>query len=435
MNHQGMETPLEEDVEQLGTRYQGDETESAEGQHSRASLGNWNEGLFDEIDMIPSVSRGEYMSDGGITVDDVVGVATAFQPFSTGSGRNATSGRKSLTPQKSGVRGSALRLMSCEKGPREDDHEIDEAPVTQQIQLDSAPRTRYTGILKKLEFCTHSGTHGKYMSTLQKVQETPSDQTIPEMSGRKTTSKRLLFSSLPHKVADRRVTFGGVSIETPSPVYEEDKEGDRDSGTHMSLSSLNAGSTPYSGNSSSSRMLNRQYEPVEDIITRDQLASALKKSLNFVDKPSAENASSFSFTGLQSNTEASPVSEEKTTPDFSFHSSGGKTRRLTPQSCSPSLLALYGKARRIATPELQYESDGENTPVVAMASPSSPRDPTQHEKVMPRRSPRLMAKNDGKNSSGLTLSPTEQGIRDSLKRANRRKSSPGTDDALKISNT
>ena len=412
MWHQEQETDHirpEESMSQA-TRTIDDESESTGRRQSTASLGNWNDGIFDEIEMIPSVSRGMSSAEFGITVDDVVGASTAYQPFLTEG--HVTSGRRSLTPQKTGVTGSAIRLMSCEKEPNDEGVSSEEGPG---VQLDSAPRTRYTGILKKLEFSAHSGMNDMYLT--RKVEETPIGQTIPEnVSGRTTTSKRLMFSSLPYKgTSSRRVTFGGVSVDTPSPLYEgEEQEEDNDSGTHMSLSSLNAGSTPYSGRSS------RMPDVCdESIITRDQLASALKKSLNFVDKPGA-----FSFADPLVNSNTLCGSEEKTTPDFSFQSSAGKTRRrLTPQSCSPSLLAVHGKAKRIATPQCDA-SDEENTPVAHVTRPHSPLEQSsqgREDVTMPRRSPRLMSK------QGLKLSPTEQGIRDSLKRANRRRSSPQGD--------
>jgi hypothetical protein len=387
------------------------------GQHrSTASLGNWNDGLFDEIEMIPSVSREKCGSEHRITVDDVVGASTAYQPFLTE--RQGTSGRRSLTPQKSGVTGSAVRLMSCEKETQTEDVTSGEDGLV--VQLDSAPRTRYTGILKKLEFPAHSGMSDMYAS--HKQEATPVGQTIPDiLSGRTTTSKRLMFSSLPYKATTgRRVTFGGVSVDTPSPLYEGVEEDDRDSGTHMSLSSLNAGSTPFSGKSSS-RMPGGCHASDESMITRDQLASALKKSLNFVDR----QGPSFSFADPVVGSVPEFASEEKTTPDFSFQSSASKTRRrLTPPSCSPSLLALHGKAKRIATPQ-GGDSDEENTPVAHMMSTSSPHDQPKAQKeqgaTMPRRSPRLLSK------KGLKLSPTEQGIRDSLKEASRRRSSPQSD--------
>lgn len=409
---------LEEEASR-SSGYQDDGSESPGQQHSTTSLGNWNDGLFEEMDMIPSISRGTSSAECCITVDDVVGASTAYQPFLTDSEKLVTQGRKSLTPQKSGVTGSALRLMSCEKGPNDEEMSEDGEEV-QQVQLDSAPRTRYTGILKKLEFSANSGINDKYVSTLRKADATPVGQTIPEtLSGRTTTSKRLMFSSLAHKgPSGRRVTFGGVSVETPSTLYEED---DMSSGGHMSLSSLNAGSTPYSGRSTSRC---QDSDDESTAITRDQLASALKKSLNFIDK---KGVSSFSFADPHVNEDGCLHPEEKTTPDFSFQPSGGKSRRLTPQSCSPSLLALHGRAKRIATPQCEA-SDEENIPVGLTTSPSPPHEqPMQEEVTMPRRSPRLMSK------EGLKLSPTEQGIRDSLKRASRRRSSPQSD-VLKNSN-
>ena len=406
---------------------------------------NWNDALVDEINMLPSVTRGAE----GVTTQQLLPGAVV-----------QNTQRLSLTPQKSGVRGSAMRLYSPLPDPtREEgddgDEEEESQPVSvvEGIQLDTAPRTTFTGILKKLEFA----------STCSRVPQscTPVGNTI----GENTTSKRLLFSGAPThqgrggggsgEHSARRVTFGRVSIDTiadttkstatPETLYEDDEEGEVVLGTS---SSMHAGSTPYSGVRKTSR------------VTEDQLASALEKSLLFVEKYNttkdllkAQNTAvsprpsdsttdhEFSFaTGFNTTPTVSyPMQRDRDsiTPDFAYRSdarqhdglsTGASRRRLTPQSASPSLLSMYGKAQRVRIHHHEYDSDVENEEEEREPTPSEDiKEPT----TMPRRSPRLMAKS---KKSGLKLSPTEQGIRDSLSRSRTRRDSRSPSVPLQNSN-
>jgi hypothetical protein len=108
--------------------------------------------------------------------------------------------------------------------------------------------------------------------------------------------------------------------------------------------------------------------------------------------------------------------EQASTPDFSTFKTTSR-RLLTPPSLSPSLLELHGRARRVS---VEYKSGGneeaeendenkndENTPVGAaddskLAKFSLPRLDVAERDTNATKYPKL-------------LSPTEQGIRDSLK--------------------
>jgi hypothetical protein len=404
---------------------------------------NWNDALVDEINMLPSVTRG------------AEGVTT--QQLLPGAVVQNTTQRLSLTPQKSGVRGSAMRLYSPLPDPSREDGDAGEedpepASGVEGIQLDTAPRTTFTGILKKLEFastCSHVP-----------LSCTPVGNTI----GQNTTSKRLLFSGAQThqgrgvgsgEHSARRVTFGRVSIDTivdttkstatPETLYEDDEEEEVVLGT---ASSMHAGSTPYSGTRKTSR------------ITEDELASALEKSLLFVEKyntakdllnaqntavsprpcdSTPENEFSFATGFNRTPTVSYPMQRDRDsiTPDFAYRSdarqhdglsTGASRRRLTPQSASPSLLSMYGKAQRVRLDLHDYDDNVENEEEEKAPTPS---EGVKEPATMPRRSPRLMAKS---KKGGLKLSPTEQGIRNSLSRNRTRRDSRSPSVPLQNSN-
>lgn len=408
-----------------------------------------------------------------------VGVgATTRQPSSDGTGGFDWQAKNtSLTPQRSGLSGRAMRMQSHEKGERAEGDSHESGSV---VELDSAPRTTFKGILKKLDF----------PST---VQATPAGQTIhAPMTATKrltftshlghtdrgressswntplsSTNGRMVFGSLGAQMTmeRRRVTFGRVTDDDDGVIAEGDEgeeEHDADKDVCHSVNSRNAGSTPFDKRLSS--LFNR-YTPSEegsDIdhviehatedsdggITKDQLASALRRSLLFVDRYNRSKAqegdtqrppmygvispttgvlsmpfreedrtpsmsrrrSSAGFSFAPAATPERP--QYSGTPDFSFSSPKTEnTRRLlTPQSCSPNLLTLYGKARRVVPEE-------ETADMVAAMSLKD-----EHVK-MPRRSPRLAKKkrdslpSQNASSGGkLKLSPTEQSIRNSLRR-------------------
>ena len=93
---------------------------SAEPSHSRNSSWNVHDGLFNEMEGFPSVSIAN--QGNSVTSDDHVS-AQCFEGTSSpvrgaGRGEARCASRRSLTPQKTGVRGVAVRLASCEKSRR-----------------------------------------------------------------------------------------------------------------------------------------------------------------------------------------------------------------------------------------------------------------------------------------------------------------------------
>ncbi|KAI8102949.1 hypothetical protein M9434_005740 [Picochlorum sp. BPE23] len=459
------------------------------------SLPNWNDGLSQELNMLPS---GE-----GDRIDAVrsrVGVgATTRQPSSDvigafhWQGEDQGTKRKSLTPQKSGLSGRALRMQSSHGGEEkgEPHGEGGSDARTTVVELDSAPRTTFKGILKKLDFpstaqATPAGqtihapmtatkrlTFTSHLAHAERGRDSSSWNT-PLSS----TNGQMVFGSLGSQMTleRRRVTFGRVTDD--DDVIAEGDEGEEehdDDVCPMSVNSRNAGSTPFDKRLSSlfnrytpseegeeiDHVIEHATEDADGVITKDQLASALRRSLLFVDRynrsksqegdtqrppmygvispttgvlsmpfreeeqdrtPSMStrrNSAGFSFAPAVTP----ELPQYSGTPDFSFSSPKTENTRhhLTPQSCSPNLLSLYGKARRVV-PEEEKEGAARAADMVAAMSLK------EEQKEMPRRSPRLAKKNAAKKkrdslssqnaSSGgkIQLSPTEQSIRNSLRR-------------------
>ena len=114
---------------------------------------------------------------------------------------------------------------------------------------------------------------------------------------------------------------------------------------------FSAGSTPYSGKTYGA---NREDGcGLQQLITRDQLASALKKSLTFgegADDLGEEEAQfSFGLDQVKPGRRGGPRERDQASkPDFSTFKTTSR-RLLTPPSLSPSLLELHGRARRVSS--------------------------------------------------------------------------------------
>lgn len=458
------------------------------------SLPNWNDGLSQELNMLPS---GE-----GDRIDAVrsrVGVgATTLQPSSDAIGAFHWQGvdqgtkRKSLTPQKSGLSGRALRMQS-HGGEEKGEHAEGDSNASTVVELDSAPRTTFKGILKKLDFpstvqATPAGQTMHAPMTATKRLTFTSHLPHAERSGRdssswntplSSTNGRMVFGSLGSQMTleRRRVTFGRVTDDDDDVIAEGDEGEEQDAGEDVcfSVNSRNAGSTPFDKRLSSlfnrytpseegediDHVIEHATEDADGVITKDQLASALRRSLLFVDRYNHSKSQegdtqrppmygvispttgvlSMPFREEEQDRTPSMSTQRRTsagfsfapavtpelpqysgTPDFSFSSPKTENTRhhLTPQSCSPNLLSLYGKARRVV-PE---ENEGAARAADMVAAMSLKEDQVE----MPRRSPRLAKKNAAKKkrdslssqnaSSGgkIQLSPTEQSIRNSLRR-------------------
>ncbi len=463
---------------------------SAQPSHPRNSSWNVHDGLFREMEGFPSVSMSNNQSNS-VTSDDYVS-AQCFDGYSSpvrGAGRGDGKGasRRSVTPQKTGVRGVAVRLASCEKAARQGQawasgvdprgtQSAEAAEAAEAVQMDSAPRTDYAGILKRLEFM--SGGCGCTAETLQntrliftRLKETLEGRGTPvgERLGRSpgvqhrtpvvedggrggTATKKLTFTmtnggegagNVPGTVATRyrgsarRVTFGRVSMDGGGsgmqPVVEGEDAGS--DGLSFQTMTYSAGSTPYSGKAFGKR----QQRTVADgdgvgdgahsMITKDQLASALKKSLNFVGAnpeevgEGVEQQFSFGWDQIKEATRARTSQEQASTPDFSTFKAFKTTSRrfVTPPSQSRRLLELHGKARRVSSAGLSIGvnhdavDNDENTPVATDAAGSNVSKLAKFS--LPRRldvTEAGTAAKDGSKHIQLS-SPTEQVIRNSLK--------------------
>ena len=466
-----------------------DEPLPAQPSHSRNSSWNVHGGLFSEMDGFPSVSVNN--QSNSVTSDDVIS-AQCFDGYASSPVRGAGRGdgrfasRRSVTPQKTGVRGVAVRLASCEKSVRRGHVEPsgvdpcspqagDAGGAGEAVQMDSAPRTNYEGILKRLEFM--SGGCGCTAETLQntrliftRLKETLEGRGTPvrERRGRSpgaqhltpvidagvagdngdTATKKLTFTmtnggegagNVPATVntryrgSARRVTFGRVSMDGGvsgmRPVVE-DVGGD---GFSFHTMTNSAGSTPYSGKTFGKRQqqtvedFNGHGDGVRNMITKDQLASALKKSLTFAGTDQdevgegVEQQFSFGWDQIKETTRAHSSHDQAGTPDFSTFKAFKTTSRrfVTPPSQSRRLLELHGKARRVSSTDLSIDVDhsvvdnDENTAVTTtglsiskLAKFSLPR----HLDVTEAGT----AAKDGAKHHQLS-SPTEQVIRKSLK--------------------
>lgn len=439
------------------------------------------------MDGLPSVSQGNCCCHpSNITSDEIVSAEVMggtspvrLRParpgivphgMAGGHGEMEVKNVRSATPQKVGVRGVALRLACCEKeGSTDVGGETNS--LVQSVQIDSAPRTSYTGILKKLEFMSGGCTGGYSAETLQrdntrlmftKLKERLEERGTPvggKSSGRPsqdrtpvvlrdgmevtTATKKLMFTmtssgeqaTLPsarYRGSARRVTFGRVSLDEGrrgrGAIIEEEGEESEESALSFQTMTYSAGSTPYSGKTYGA---GRSTYDQRHIITKEALASALKKSLTFAGADVEEQANNavdagdagdaggvvehqFSF-GWQQLKAGGLVGgmcggELASTPDFSFRTTS--RRLMTPPSLSPGLIELHGKARRVSNVKggsFEDNDDGnaENTPVEA-------EDNTKFSKFsLPRLD--VNEKSDTTTKHPKLLSPTEQGIRDSLK--------------------
>ena len=468
--------------------------------HSRNSSWNIHGGLFNELDGFPSVSTNN--QGNAVTSDDVIS-AECFGGYTSpvrrpvrrpvqDPGENTVSHRRSVTPQKTGVRGVAMRLASCEKAAGERrlggvagesfPSDADPSHVSvQSIQMDSAPRTRYTGILKRLEFQSGGYTAEHVQNTsliFSRLKETLEERGTPvgvgsksggvqqhrtpiEQGARETATKKLMFtmtssgegggswehgggSNLPGTVPSsmrfrgsaRRVTFGRVSMDDGrrQPIMEDDREGGDEvgdggsDGFSFQTMTYSAGSTPYSGKTHGERR--RAMDGAPQVVTKDQLASALKKSLTFagtddVGGGTVEKQFSFGWDRFKQfgQREGDQVGDQASTPGFSTFKPFKTTSRrfLTPPSQSPSLLELHGKARRVSGAdgtvyaELGHEPHDENTPVEEDAPDSKVSKLSKF--TLPRRldvTERGTIAREGTSYAQLS-SPTEVGIRNSLK--------------------
>jgi hypothetical protein len=177
---------------------------------------------------------------------------------------------------------------------------------------------------------------------------------------------------------------------------------------------------------------------IQKVITKDQLASALKKSLTFAGTDldgvgeGVEQQFSFGWDQIKGTTRATGTSHESheshdshdqaSTPNFSGFKAFKTTSRrfVTPPSQSRRLLELHGKARRVSSAGLSIETDhdaidnDENTPVEADAGSNVSK---LAKFSLPRRLDVTEAGTAAKDGSKhLQLSsPTEQVIRNSLK--------------------
>ncbi len=475
---------------------------SAEPSHSRNSSWNVHDGLFNEMEGFPSVSIAN--QGNSVTSDDHVS-AQCFEGTSSpvrgaGRGEARCASRRSLTPQKTGVRGVAVRLASCEKSRRGREEDVGASGVdpvgpqavgaeggvdgVEAVQLDSAPRTDYAGILKRLEFMS-GGCGGCTAETLQntrliftRLKETLEGRGTPVGARRggspsvqhrtpvvgaggrgDTATKKLTFSvasrgegvgNVPATVgaryggSARRVTFGRVSIDGGGsgmrPVMEGDDAGS--DGFSFQTMTYSAGSTPYSGKTFGTRRSvdggDDDRDGIQNVITKDQLASALKKSLTFAGTDldgvgeGVEQQFSFGWDQIKGTTRATGTSHEShdshdshdqaSTPNFSGFKAFKTTSRrfVTPPSQSRRLLELHGKARRVSSAGLSIETDhdaidnDENTPVEADAGSNVSK---LAKFSLPRRLDVTEAGTAAKDGSKhLQLSsPTEQVIRNSLK--------------------
>ena len=268
-------------------------------------LGNWNQGFVEEMGHVPSTCRHGNYENGilkpairyGKSDDDRQGSNHGAEV--TASQRLHEKGRAtpsddadariaSLTPSKTGVKGRAIRV----------EDRRDETVLVMPSQ------TKFTGILKKLEF----------PSTVKRGVVTPGQPV--------TATKKLHFGGetpaegLPGTVGEnrRRVTFGGSAGRVVQPVIEENEgytseEGDVQA---SSVNSKHAGSTPFDRRLSSlfskyahdggtpghrgddSEMLSEikqdlshevspKMHPHDNKITREYLAAALKRSLKNIE--------------------------------------------------------------------------------------------------------------------------------------------------------
>ena len=466
-----------------------DEHLSAQPSHSRNSSWNIHDGLFHEMDGFPSVS----MSNQGnslVTSDDIIS-AQCFGGYATSPVRGPAHGndrqasRRSVTPQKTGVRGVAVRLASCEKSARQGRLEagacgivdplalqsVQSVQSAESVQMDSAPRTNYEGILKRLEFM--SGGCGCTAETLEntrliftRLKETLEERGTPvgERRGRSpsvqhrtpvmdtgyTATKKLMFTTTSggegnvpatvptrYRGSARRVTFGRVSVDGGRPGMRPVTEGDDSGSDGFSFQTMtySAGSTPYSGKAYGARRQRSvddgddRGDALQNMITKDQLASALKKSLTFVGPgpddvgTGVEQQFSFGCDQLKESTHAHKSHDQASTPDFpTFKAFKTTSRRfVTPPSQSRRLLELHGKARRVSSADLSIDVDAgavdndENTPVGTDDSVSKVSKLAKFS--LPRRldvSETGTAAKDGSKHRQLS-SPTEQVIRNSLK--------------------
>jgi len=277
---------------------------------------------------------------------------------------------------------------------------------------------------KKLMFST-SGTSGT-MTTLGTSLGTMSsleEHKIGSGSGPATVPTRYRGSA-------RRVTFGRVSVDGGERRRDRDSTGvieareakEEEEKFSFQTMTFSAGSTPYSGKTYGA---NREDgRGLRQLITRDQLASALKKSLTFGEGADDLGEAQFSF-GLD---QVKPgrgggprERDQASTPDFSTFKTTSR-RLLTPPSLSPSLLELHGRARRVSSCTCE-DADGADGADDAHhendenANGNTPDD-VGAGKLSTLSLPRLDV-NAEREANGVKypklLSPTEQGIRDSLK--------------------
>ena len=171
----------------------------------------------------------------------------------------------------------------------------------------------------------------------------------------------------------RRVTFGRVSVDGGRPGMRPVTEGDDSGSDGFSFQTMtySAGSTPYSGKAYGARRQRSvddgddRGDALQNMITKDQLASALKKSLTFVGPgpddvgTGVEQQFSFGCDQLKESTHAHKSHDQASTPDFpTFKAFKTTSRRfVTPPSQSRRLLELHGKARRVSSADLSIDVD------------------------------------------------------------------------------